>query len=241
MIRKIYENALAAVMKKPFRLWGISLLSGFLSFVGFMLFGVIPGVALSISILLSTSMTMLFLHGYRGEEVQVSRLFECFRDWKTVKRVLCGTGWSWLWIFLWFLIPFVGPIFAVIRAYRFRLVPYILVTEPEIGILDAVKVSTERTKGWKSKMFLSELLFVLAVLVVNLVLALLAMIPYLGVLFGIVNIIFTVAVTLFGVLFLGFVKAAFYEEIRNSVTVCPDCGGRIAPGVAFCPNCGRKL
>ena len=105
---------------------------------------------------------MIYLSGYRGENVQVVQLFSCFKDWQTAKRVILGMGWMALWIFLWALIPIVGPIFAIIRSYQYRLTPYILITEPEVSITDAIKESTKRTEGYKLKMWLAEVLCVIS-------------------------------------------------------------------------------
>ena len=94
MIKTIYSRALSVLMKKPLKLWGISLLSIFLCSVFTYLCGVaIPGLALAISVLMTTSMTMIYLSGYRGENVQTVQLFSCFKDWQTIKRVVLGMGW----------------------------------------------------------------------------------------------------------------------------------------------------
>ena len=63
------------------------------------------------------------------------------------------------------------------------------------------------------------------------------MIPYIGVLFGILSVVFTIAASLFGPLFLGLVQAAFYEEITHR-RVCPRCGVELSPDARFCYNCG---
>ncbi|MBQ8747265.1 MAG: zinc-ribbon domain-containing protein [Clostridia bacterium] len=240
MVLKIYGNAFKVLMKKPIRLWGISLLSGILSFVFSVLFGAVIGVSLAIGMLFTTSMTMIFLYGYRGQEVKAVDIFSCFKDWGTIKRVLCGMGWMMLWIFIWSLIPIVGPIFAIIRTYEYRLTPYILVQEPNIAPTEAIKVSKARTMGYKASMFLADFLFGLAFGVVALVLTLLGLIPYVGVLFAIVLFVVSVLYALFANLFLGLVQAAFYEEINNAA-VCPQCGARIDDKASFCGKCGCKL
>ena len=43
-----------------------------------------------------------------------SDLFDCFRDWQTIKRVLAGMGWMILWIFLWSLIPIALIVFLLL-------------------------------------------------------------------------------------------------------------------------------
>ena len=136
-IKTIYSRAFAVLRKKPFLLWGISLLAMLLSALSVPLLGVIPAASIAVSMLLQTAMTLIYLRGYRGEEIAVTQLFDTFKDWKTVKRVLCGMGWASLWIFLWSLIPVVGIVFGIIRTYEYRLTPYILMHEPDVPITEA--------------------------------------------------------------------------------------------------------
>ena len=133
-IKTIYSRAFAVLRKKPFLLWGISLLAMLLSALSVPLLGVIPAASIAVSMLLQTAMTLIYLRGYRGEEIAVTQLFDTFKDWKTVKRVLCGMGWASLWIFLWSLIPVVGIVFGIIRTYEYRLTPYILMHDPDVPI-----------------------------------------------------------------------------------------------------------
>lgn len=253
MIFTIYKRALAVLLKKPLALWGISLLEVLLTAVVSVLFGVIPGLALGINLLLDTSMTMIFLHGYRGDGVKSVQLFDCFKDGATAKRVLGGMLWMKLWIFLWSLIPIVGPIFAIIRTYEYRLTPYILVTEPKISATEAMKVSSQRTRGYKLKMWGADILLVVIVFAGELVLGLLAAIPYIGILFGLVLFVFSVCWAALSPLYTGLIQAAFYEEIKNPTYVapvytvpgatsfCPHCGSPLPPSSKFCANCGSKL
>ena len=215
MIMAIYKRAFAILMRKPFRLWGISLLGTLLSGVGCWLFGIVPGLSIAISLLLSTGLTMVYLHGYRGEEVKSLDLFECFKDWATIKRVLCGMGWMILWIFIWALIPFAGIVFAIIRAYEYRLTPYILVQEPDVKPTEAIKLSKERTKGWKGKMFGADILVYVAYYVGMIILLALSRIPVAGFIFGIIAFLVSVCFFILLPLFLGLVRSAFYEEIQK--------------------------
>lgn len=227
----------AVLRKKPFLLWGISLLAMLLSALSVPLLGVIPAASIAVSMLLQTAMTLIYLRGYRGEEIAVTQLFDTFKDWKTVKRVLCGMGWASLWIFLWSLIPVAGIVFGIIRTYEYRLTPYILMHEPDVPITEAIKVSREKTRGYKAKMFGADALYVVVIAAAEILLALLATIPYIGVLFGILSVVLTIAASLFGPLFLGLVQAAFYEEITHR-RVCPRCGVELSPDARFCYNCG---
>ena len=249
MIFTIYRRVMAVLVQKPFRLWGISLLCALLTGVAWTFFGLIPGIPFAIALLLTASMAMVYLRGYRKEEVKCVQLFDAFKDGKTLKRVLGGMAWMELWIFLWALIPIVGIVFAIIRAYEYRLTPYILMTEPDVSATEAIKISKERTYGWKSKMFGADLLVLLLVLAAMLVLSLLALIPFIGVLFRIIGSLFALAVLVFLPLFLGLVRAAFYEEITNPTVeepkflarYCPNCGTAVTPETIYCPNCGNQI
>ncbi len=251
MIKTIYSRAIAVLVKKPFRLWGISLLSGVITGCFSLLFGIVPGISLALGVLVSVGMTMVFLHGYRGEQVEATQLFDAFKDGATIKRTIGGMAWMYLWVFLWGLIPIVGFVFAIIKTYQYRLTPYILVQEPEVAPTEAIKVSKERTKGYVGSMFLADLLPGLAVGLVVLVLSLFMLIPvgFIRGLFGFLIVVVLIVCALFLGLFLGLVQAAFYEEISNpTMTVtgeetmhCPNCGALITKGAAFCPNCGAKI
>ena len=86
MMMTIYTRAFKVLMKKPFKLWGLSLLAILLAAVlGTLCGAAIPVLGLGVGLLIGTSMTIIFLRGYRGEEISAVQLFECFKDWKTIK------------------------------------------------------------------------------------------------------------------------------------------------------------
>lgn len=211
---RIYGKAFKALMEKPFRLWGISLLGSLLIVVGGSLAGfAIPAIAIAISMLFTVSLAAIFLKGYHREQVYCHELFETFKDWPTMKRVLAGMGWSYLWIFLWALIPIVGPIFAIIKSYAHGLIPYILVKKPELNAVQARELSIEKTNGHKGQMFLADFVVGVMIVVAMLILGLLCRIPYVGVLFIIILVLFYLCVLVLLPLFRGLVHAAFYEEL----------------------------
>lgn len=254
MIKTVYKKSFAVLMKKPFKLWGISLLNILLCAVAGVAFGMIPAISILIGILLNTAMTMIFLRGYCGEEVECVDLFACFKDWATIKRVLGGMLWMWLWIFIWSLIPIAGPVFAIIRMYEYRFTPYIIMTEPDVKPTEAIKLSKQRTEGWKGKMFGADILMYVIAWAAMIILGLLAAIPYVGVLFGIIEAVVVIAVSVLMPLFAGLVKAACYEEVKYAAAhpraaymppqanaFCPNCGSPVSENSTFCPNCGARL
>lgn len=214
MVLDIYKQAAGVLAQKPLKLWGISLLSVFLISVISGLFSVLPGVGLCVGILLGTAMAIIYLRGFRGENIEVLQLFDCCRDWQTAKRVLCGMLWMYMWVFLWSLIPVAGIVFGIIRTYEYRLTPYILMQEPEVKATDAYKVSSARTMGYKSSMFLADFLVFAAFSLAIIIFSGLALIRYIGWIFGIGSTVLIIVAVAILPIFTGLVQAAFYEKIE---------------------------
>ena len=221
MISNLYQKTFSVLMKRPLRLWGITLLSSVLLVVVHIGFIGIPAVGFCALLLLEASMSMIYLNSYRtGLEPKTSYLLAAFRK-DRIWRVLGGMAWMYLWIFLWFLIPVVGFVLAAIRAYEYRFVPYILMTRDDVRPTEAIKVSKAETMGYKGKLFGADLLLEGAYFVVILLLSLLSRIPYVGIVFTILRIVLTVAFGVLAPLFLGILHAAFYVEIQNRRAAAP--------------------
>ena len=215
MVSSIYKKTFSVLMKRPFRLWGISLLAEFLCLVAYAGFIGVPAAAFCAALLLSASMSMIFLNSYRtGLEPKTTYLFASFKK-DRILRVLSGMAWMQLWIFLWSLIPIVGIVFGIIRMYEYRFVPYILMTRDDVKPTDAIKISKQETMGYKGKMFGADILLGAVYLGAFLVFTLLGEIPYLGVLFRILWVLIAIAYGLLAPLFSGIMQAAFYVEIQN--------------------------
>lgn len=215
MVNTIYQKSFAALMKRPFRLWGISLLGALLCWLAGIGFAGILAVGFVIAWAIDVSLAMIFLHTYQtGEEPHTADLFQTFRKDRFL-RVAGGMAWMSLWIFLWSLIPVVGIVFGVIRMYEYRFVPYILMTRDDVKPTDAIKISKQETMGYKGKMFGADILLGAVYLGAFLVFTLLGEIPYLGVLFRILWVLIAIAYGLLAPLFSGIMQAAFYVEIQN--------------------------
>ena len=215
MISNLYQKTFSVLMKRPFKLWGITLLSGVLLMAVHVGFIGIPAVGFCAALLLEASMSMIYLNSYRtGLEPKTAYLFAAFRK-DRIWRVLGGMAWMYLWIFLWSLIPIVGIVFGVIRAYEYAFVPYILMTRDDVRPTEAIKVSKAETMGYKGKLFGADLLLEGVYLVAILLLSLLSRIPYVGIVFTILRIVLTVVFGVLAPLFLGILHAAFYVEIQN--------------------------
>ena len=235
MVSSIYKKTFSVLMKRPFRLWGISLLAEFLCLVAYAGFIGVPAAAFCAALLLSASMSMIFLNSYRtGLEPKTTYLFASFKK-DRILRVLGGMAWMQLWIFLWSLIPIVGIVFGIIRMYEYRFVPYILMTRDDVKPTDAIKISKQETMGYKGKMFGADMLATGAWIVGIAVLSLLGAIPYLGVLFKIVRFVFNLAYSLLAPLFFGILSAAFYVEIQNRRAAAPQQPSAPVPPVIPAP------
>lgn len=210
----IFANYLASLnvlKKKPVLLWGLSLLSNLISFLVVIL-GFLPIITLPITLILEASLAVVYLKGLRGEEVCSKDLFSGFSNWK---HVAGGMLWMTLWIFIWSLIPIVGVVFSVIKTYEYAFTPYILMTRPEIDAMDALKESKKLTKGLKGKMFGADALIVVAFIICAIVLGVFSIIPFIGSLFRMILFLIGVAYALFAPIFLGLVRAKFYDDAQN--------------------------
>ena len=61
---------------------------------------------------------------------------------------------------------------GIIAAYRYSMAHYVLITNPDLGVMDCIRESKRLTKGWKGALFIMDLSF--------LGWTLLCMIPVLG-------------------------------------------------------------
>ena len=217
MIFDIYGKALSVLAKKPVKLWGVSLLCGFVFIpLSYTLGGPVLLIGVCASYLFAAAMANIYLKCFRGEEdFKVVDLFKPFKDFKTAKRVVCAMAWADLWKLLWLLIPIAGPVFFIIKTYEYRFVPYIITGDESLSPTEAKEISSKMTKGCKSTMFWADILFYVFVYVAFGILAVFARIPYIGVLFAIVAFLLCLCVIAFSGLFLNLVRAAFYDRIKN--------------------------
>lgn len=214
---EIIKRALAILGKKPFLLWGLSLLCGLLSILAYCFGGTVLAIGFAVSLVLSLGMEWIYLDGYRGKEVNSKQLFEPFKNfWKS----FAGMGWRELWLFLWSLIPFAGIVFGTIKYYAYLFTPYLL-RDGEFGAQEALKESMSRTNGYKGRMFLTDFLITVAISVPAGILYLLGMLSAIdnivcrifGIMFLFLYFVYTVVYSVFLPLFCGLVRAAWFEEI----------------------------
>ncbi len=254
----LFTSCLDVLKKKPLTLWGLSLLSILLCGLA-TVFGIIPLVWMPITFVISGGMAMVYLDGLKGKQVSAEQLFVGFKDFF---RVAGGMAWMCLWLIIWGLIPFAGPIIALIKAYSYRFVPFILMTDKDVSATAALKLSIEKTNGYKGKMFVCDLIVYLAIYAAMLLLMLLAQIPYIGGLFMLILFLFMLVVMAILPVFYGLLSAAYYELMPKyvapvaapvaapvvaaavpveGVKFCSECGTRLPSDAKFCNNCGFKF
>lgn len=210
MFVEAYKKAFAVLAKKPMMLWGLSLLSVVITGVASAVsIGFLP-VGVAFGYLINCGMAKVYLDGLEGKEVNSDQLFSCCN--KGFLRIAGGMAWMQLWIIIWGLIPIVGPIFAVVKSYSYRFVPYILITKPEVSATQALRMSKEMTQGIKGQMFLADLVLYAGIFLVSLVLGLFSAIPVLGALFALVMVAFVVVVAALSPVFIGLYQASFYTD-----------------------------
>ena len=210
MVTYILKKSLAVLAKKPVMLWGLSLLCLVISLLISTLGSAFPLISIPIVLTLSAGMSAVYLDGYNGKPIDSKQLFKGFSK-DNFWRVTGGMCWYYLWSIIWLFVPVAG----IVKSYSYRFAPYILITRPEIGATDALKVSMLETKGYKLMMFLTDLLIVAAVIVAAVILSALSAIPFVGALFAIIAFLFVIALWLFLPLFMGLIQAAFYQEIKS--------------------------
>jgi hypothetical protein len=179
-----------------------------------MFFTVLPIVWLPIILVLELGMANIFLRGYRGSEISAKLLFEGFS--KKFFRNAGGMGWRVLWLLIWLLVPIAGLVMVIVKFYSYRFVPYIMLSENDIHATDALKKSMVLTNGFKGKMFLADLLLILAVIALTVLFCFIMMIPVIGrVIFAIYYLLLVALIPLIA----GTLEAVYYDKISASPTL----------------------
>lgn len=215
-VMSAYKAVFAVLKKKPVILVGLTILYSLIVFL-ISLFGfAVPIITVPVILTFEACLNVIFLKGLREEKVDSNDLFAGFKNFA---HVAGGMAWMCLWIFIWSLVPIVGPVLAIIKSYSYRFTPYILMTRPEISALDALKESIEATKSLKGKMFVAEILPMVAMFLAGFIVGVFSSIPFIGVLFALILMVLTIAFGLLYPVFNGMVIAYFYDSRKMLATV----------------------
>lgn len=118
----------------------------------------ITGINLVVPLVLTCGQSYNAIRLYRRENTEVKNLFRGFQG--NFTHIWGGMLWQTLFLFLWALIPVVGPVFATIKGYAYYMTPYLLIERPEIDARDALKKSIQMTEGHKMDLFVLDLSFI---------------------------------------------------------------------------------
>lgn len=108
---------------------------------------------LLINIVLGAGFTVYCLGVNNGEQMPVTSLFDGF---SIVGRIILLNIVMYIFIWLWMLL-FIIPGFVAVYRYRFAL--YNLLENPEIGVMEAIRMSKMQTYGFKMSLFVLDLSF----------------------------------------------------------------------------------
>lgn len=119
-----------------------------------------PALVLFITVMVSLLSSVLYA-GYtlyhlgvrRGEQMGYASLFDGF---SFVGKVILLDIVTFIYIFLWSLLLVIP---GIIAAYRYRFAVYNLCENPEMGVLEAMGMSSRQTHGHKADLFILDLTF----------------------------------------------------------------------------------
>lgn len=141
-----------------------------------------------------------------------------------------------------------GIIITIVRIYEYRFVPYILIARPDINALDAPEVSKKETEGFKTVMFSWDIIILLCSAIIEGILMIFSIIPYIGILFKAAMLLSGIIIILLLPMLKGISFAMFYHEIQHKTlraktkkSVCPYCMEMTDKNSLYCSKCGRKV
>ncbi len=118
----------------------------------------ISSVALGIILILMQPILMvgnvdIFIDIFENRK---TKLLKVFRGFQNFGNALGGMLWMILWILLWSILLIVP---GIIKTYSYFMTPYILADCPHVYGPDAVEISKRMMRGYKAKLFVTQLSF----------------------------------------------------------------------------------
>ena len=90
MFAEAYKRAFGVLKSKPIRLWGLSLLVGFISVISILFsLGFLP-IGIAFVMVIQCGMTKVYLDGLKGSEVNADQIFEGCKSGKSFFRFAGG-------------------------------------------------------------------------------------------------------------------------------------------------------
>ncbi|MBR3995500.1 MAG: hypothetical protein IKI97_09510 [Clostridia bacterium] len=99
MFMYAFKSAFGVIKKKPFMLWGLSLLSGIVTAIATILTTGLPFLGIAFGYVITVGMSRVYLDGLDGKKVNSDQLFSGFG--KGVFRIAGGMAWQKIWSVIW--------------------------------------------------------------------------------------------------------------------------------------------
>lgn len=176
--------------------WGLAVVVSLVYFIVAMGISVIPFIGSVAGILIAPPLgygfVVLFLKGFRGEELEVGKLFDGFKEYGRILGTMILMN---IYTFLWSLLLIIP---GIIKAYSYAMTPYVLNDEPELSFNAAIEKSMALMEGKKMKLFLLDLSFIgwILLALITLGIGFLWLYPYMQT-----------------------ARAAFYEDLKKEAAV----------------------
>ena len=107
----------------------------------------------AVQMIVSLGFLIFLLNTLRGTAAVYGNLLDGFGYWWKVLILNLVVG---LLVVLWSLLLLIP---GVVAAYRYSMAQYLLITRPELGIMDCIRESKRLTRGHKAELFVLDLSF----------------------------------------------------------------------------------
>ena len=107
-----------------------------------------------LNIVLEAGVSLYHLGIRRGEEMPYVTLFDGF---SFAGKIILLSIVQYIFVFLWTLL-FIVP--GIVAAYRYRFAILNLCENPELGVMDALRLSKQQTMGFKLDLFVLDVTFI---------------------------------------------------------------------------------
>ncbi len=165
-------------------------------------------VILFYSVVVGFGYSAYALHRMRGEEGGYADLFSYFY---LAAKIIWMEILKCIFIYLWSLL-FIFP--AFIAYYRYRMAEYILLDDPDISALEAIRRSKQMMVGRKFELFIVDLSFIgwqlLCTLIISAVSGALGVLSVPSVVVTILTLIIDTAISMFLTAYISLTVASFY-------------------------------
>ena len=146
----------------------------------------------------------------RGQDPGYGELFSRFY---MAGKIILAEVLAYLFIFLWSLLLVIP---GLIASYRYRMVPYILLDDPDCPVMEAFRRSKALMHGRKWELFLLDYSFILCLLVASILTGVAGAIAYP------VSVVVSIACNLFLVPYQQLTFSQWYDAIRDQAQAAQD-------------------